>query len=249
MVSTPPPSSREPTQGPQPVIRSNDPPTEPRRPTPSAPRLDLAKLNGLDSVKSQPTASQLSARSSRPPTPTGPRKHNTLDSPRLGRASMPGPIEPSSTSTAQELRKFSAEKAAEKSAATAVASSDRTPSRRSSVDGRRSVSPRPPRRNGSADSRVSERTRDKARDRDRERHEDRDRERDRDKDRDKDKDRDRDRRYRSSKPRTEKEKDKDHRKRSGDGSRGRGYDEDEEGSVKRHKTSNDEVRPDDLRVE
>ncbi|KAG8687459.1 THO complex subunit 2 [Ceratobasidium sp. 394] len=258
-VSTPPPSSHEPPQPPQP----NAIPTEPRRPTPSAPRLDLAKLNGLESAKSQPSAVQLSARSSRPPTPTGPRKHG-LDSPRPGRASMPVPVEPSSTPAAQELRKFSAEKAAEKSAAAAmaaavaVAPSDRTPSRMSSIDDRRSPSPRPSRRNGSADSRTSERTRDKARDRDRERHDDRDRERDRDKEKEKDRDRDRgdrdrerdrDRRYGRSKRGAErdkeKEKDKDYRKRSGDGSHGRGYDDDDEGSVKRHKSSNDEKKRDD----
>lgn len=240
-VSNPSTPSREPPQGPN--NRANDPPTEPRRPTPSAPRLDLAKLNGMDAAKGQPVTAQPSARSSRPPTPTGPRKHNTLDSPRLGRASMPGPTEPSSTSTAQELRKFSAEKAAEKSAAAAaavVASSDRTPSRRSSVDGRRSVSPRPSRRNASADSRASERTRDKTRDRDRERHDDRDRDRERDKDRDKD----RDKRNRSGKGRSDrdKEKDREHRKRSGDGSRGRGHEEEDESGSKRHKTSTDEVR-------
>ncbi|KAG8744851.1 THO complex subunit 2 [Ceratobasidium sp. 414] len=251
-VSTPPPSSHEPSQ----PLQPNAVPTEPRRPTPSAPRLDLAKLNGLEPAKSQPTAIQLSARSSRPPTPTGPRKHG-LDSPRLGRASMPIPVEPSSTPAAQELRKFSAEKAAEKSAAAAVAAAavaptDRTPSRMSSVEDRRSPSPRPSRRNGSADSRVSERTRDRARDRDRERHDDRERERDRDKEKDRDRgdrDKDRDRRYgrskRGAEREKEKEKDKDYRKRSGDGSRGRGYDDDDEGSVKRHKSGNDEKKRDD----
>ncbi|KAG8729238.1 THO complex subunit 2, partial [Ceratobasidium sp. 428] len=252
-VSTPPPS-HEPPQ----LSQSNVPPTEPRRPTPSAPRLDLAKLNGADPIKSQSSAAQLSARSSRPPTPTGPRKHG-LDSPRLGRASMPVPIEPSSTPAAQELRKISAEKAAEKSAAAAAATAitaaptDRTPSRMSSLDDRRSPSPRASRRNGSADSRVSERTRDKARDRDRERHDDRDRERDRDRDKDRDrgdrdKDKDRDRRYgrskRGSERDKEKDKDKDYKKRSGDGSRSRGYDDDDEGSVKRHKSGNDEKRDD-----
>ncbi|CUA76847.1 THO complex subunit 2 [Rhizoctonia solani] len=242
-ASTPPPSSRDASQ-PQGGSRAGgEPPTEPRRPTPSAPRLDLAKLNGSEPplVKPQPIPAQLSARSSRPPTPTGPRKLNSIDSPRLGRTSMPGPVEPSSTPTAQELRKFSAEKAAEKSVGAAT-SSDRAPSRRSSPDGRRSPSPRPSRRNTSADSRAS---RDKGRDRDRDR--DRHDDRERDKDRDREKDRDRDRRrsqtsYHSSKTRTE--RDKDHRKRS-DGSRVRGHDDDDEGSAKRHKSGGEEKKRDE----
>ncbi|KAJ1311288.1 hypothetical protein OPQ81_009786 [Rhizoctonia solani] len=245
-TSIAPPSSRDTPQH-QGNARGAEPPTEPRRPTPSGPRLDLAKLNGSEPplVKPQPVPAQSSARSSRPPTPTGPRKHNSIDSPRLGRTSMPGPVEPSSTATAQELRKFSAEKAAEKSAV-AAASSDRAPSRRSSPDGRRSPSPRPSRRNTSADSRTSERTRDKGRDRDRDRNRHDDRERDKDRDREKDRDRDRRRSqtsYHGGKTRSD--RDKDHRKRNGEGSRVRGHDDDDEGSSKRHKGSSDEKKRDE----
>ncbi|ELU41830.1 tho2 protein [Rhizoctonia solani AG-1 IA] len=244
VASTPPPSSRDTSQL-QNNSRTIEPPTEPRRSAPSAPRLDLAKLNGSEPslAKPQPVQAQLSARSSRPPTPTGPRKHNSIDSPRLGRISMPGPIEPSSTATAQELRKFSVEKAAEKSTV-APTSSDRAPSRRSTPDGRRTPSPRPSRRNTSADSRVSERTRDKGRDRDRDRDRDRHDDREREKDKDREKDRDRDRRrsqtYHSNKTRSD--RDKDHRKRDSEGSRVRGHEDDDGSSAKRHKSGSDEVK-------